>query len=237
MNAPSSRVPLLDIFRGSAVLLMLVYHFCFDLNYFGVIHFQFQSDPFWLGLRAIIVGGFVLAVGASLALSTQNGLRPWRFLRRQAVLGVAAALVSLGTYLVFPFTWVVFGVLHFIFIGRLLALPFLALHRLNLLFGLLFLLVGLFFQHPVFDHPWLHWLGMMTHKPFTEDYVPVLPWFGVLLLGLFLGQLVVRDQLCPDQIRPRMPGAALLDWLGRYSLLIYLLHQPLFMGVLYLVLR
>ncbi|WP_028572256.1 heparan-alpha-glucosaminide N-acetyltransferase [Desulfonatronum lacustre] len=231
------RLSALDMFRGAAVLLMLVYHFCFDLNYFGVVSIRFQTDPLWLGLRAVIVGGFVFAVGASLALSTHNGLNPRRFLRRQIILGVSAGLVSLGTYLIFPLTWVVFGVLHFIFVARILSLPFLRLHHLNPAFGVLFLLVGLTVQHPVFNHPWLHWLGMMTHKPFTEDYVPILPWFGVLLLGLYIGQSIHRHRLSILQAPSSLPGSGILSWLGRHSLLIYLLHQPLFMGVLYLLLR
>ncbi|WP_084604632.1 heparan-alpha-glucosaminide N-acetyltransferase [Desulfonatronum thioautotrophicum] len=231
------RMPALDLFRGGAVLLMLVYHFFFDLNYFGVVSIRFQTDPFWLSLRAVIVGGFVLAVGVSLALSTQNGLNFWRFFRRQTVLGVAAGLVSLGTFLIFPLTWVVFGVLHFIFVARILALPFLRLHAFNVAFGVLFILVGLSVQHPVFNHPWLHWLGMMTHKPFTEDYVPVLPWFGVLLLGVFIGQSMHQGRRLFLSEPLWLPGFRLLSWMGRHSLLIYLLHQPLFMGVLYLMLR
>lgn len=231
------RLPVLDLFRGGAVLLMLVYHFFFDLNYFGVVSIRFQTDPFWLSLRAVIVGGFVLAVGVSLALSTRNGLNLWRFVRRQAVLGMAAGLVSLGTYLIFPLTWVVFGVLHFIFVARILALPFLRLYVLNMVLGVAFILVGLSVQHPVFNHPWLHWLGMMTHKPFTEDYVPVLPWLGVLLLGVYIGQSMLRRGQPFLSTALSLPGFRMLSWMGRNSLLIYLLHQPLFMGVLYLILR
>ncbi|SDB55701.1 Uncharacterized membrane protein [Desulfonatronum thiosulfatophilum] len=236
-DSPPSRISLLDLFRGSAVLLMLVYHFCFDLRYFGVIRFNFESDPFWLIFRSIIVSSFVLAVGVSLALSTRNGLDPGRFIRRQAILVAAAAMVSLGTYLLFPSTWVVFGILHFIFVGRILALFFLRFHAMNLLFALLFLLAGLLLEHPAFNHPWLHWLGMMTHKPFTEDYVPVLPWFGVLLLGIPLGKMFAQGRL-PLQFVSSLPTVlAPLSWLGRNSLAVYLLHQPLFMGILYLVVR
>ncbi|WP_459937686.1 heparan-alpha-glucosaminide N-acetyltransferase [Desulfonatronum parangueonense] len=236
-DSTPSRISLLDMFRGSAVLLMLVYHFCFDLQYFGIVRFNFQSDPFWLIFRAVIVSGFVLAVGVSLALSTRNGLKPWRFVRRQAILGAAAAMVSLSTYLLFPATWVVFGILHFIFVGRMLALFFLRFHAMNLLFALLFLLAGLFLEHPVFNHPWLHWLGMMTHKPFTEDYVPVLPWFGVLLLGIPLGKMIAQGRLSIQSVS-RLPSVlAPVSWLGRNSLAVYLLHQPLFMGILYIILR
>lgn len=230
------RQPLLDLFRGAAVMLMLAYHFSFDLNYFGVISIRFQTDPLWLGLRSFIVTCFILAVGVSLHLSTRNGLRPGAFIRRQVILGLAAGLVSLGSYLVFPLTWIVFGVLHFIFVGRILALPFLRLGRLNLAFSALFILAGILAEHPLFNHPGLHWLGMMTHKPFTEDYVPLLPWFGVLLCGLELGRIVFSSPGLTTG-RPLPAGWTWLAWMGRRSLIIYLLHQPLFMGVLYLLLR
>lgn len=224
------------MFRGTAVALMLAYHFCFDLNYFGVVNIRFQAEPFWLGFRSLIVNCFILAVGASLRLSTRNGLRPRAFIRRQCLLGLAAGMVSLGSYLIFPFTWIAFGVLHFIFVARILGLLFLPYKNLNLGFAALFILAGLLFQHPLFDHPWLHWMGMMTHKPFTEDYVPLLPWFGVLLLGLYLGRVLFDS---PGRLSGRAvpPTAAWLAWMGRYSLIIYLVHQPLFMGALYLVLR
>lgn len=230
------RQPLLDLFRGAAVLFMLAYHLSFDLNYFGVVAIGFQTDPLWLGLRTFIVTCFILAVGASLHLSTRNGLRPRAFFRRQTILGLAAGLVSLGSYLVFPRTWIVFGVLHFIFVGRILALAFLPCKHLNLIFAALFLLAGNLVEHPLFNHPWLHWLGMMTHKPFTEDYVPLVPWFGVLLCGLELGRAAFDF---PGLIagRPLPAGWTWLARIGRHSLIIYLLHQPLFMAALYLVLR
>ncbi len=231
-----SRQPLLDLFRGAAVMLMLAYHFSFDLNYFGVVAIRFQTDPVWLGLRTFIVTCFILAVGASLHLSTRNGLRPKAFIRRQTILGLAAGLVSLGSYLVFPQTWIVFGVLHFIFVGRILALLFLRFKYMNLFFAALFLLAGLLAEHPLFNHPWLHWLGMMTHKPFTEDYVPLVPWFGVLLCGLALGRIVFDSPgLAAGRSLPA--GWTWLAWMGRHSLIIYLLHQPLFMGILFLLLR
>lgn len=227
----------LDMFRGTAILLMLVYHFCFDLNYFGIVNFRFQTDPFWLKFRSLIVTCFILAVGASLFLSTKNGLRPRAFLHRQAILGLAAAGVSLGSYLVFPFTWITFGVLHFIFVGRILGFFFLRFRTPNLVFAAACILVGLYFQHPIFDHPWLHWLGMMTHKPFTEDYVPLLPWFGVFLLGLYLGRILFDTPGLISRWTAALPALTWLAWLGQHSLIIYLVHQPLFMGALYLILR
>lgn len=91
---------------------------------------------------------------------------------------------------------------------------------------------------PFFDRRPLQWIGMMTYKPYTEDYVPLLPWFGVVLLGMFLAR---RAQLHSwleknSKMEFRNPVAKLLAFGGRHSLIIYMLHQPIFIGLLAIVL-
>lgn len=223
--------------RGIAVALMVGYHFCFDLNYFRLAAFDFFHHPFWLAARATIVTLFLLLVGVSLHLATANGLKTAPYLRRLGWLAACAALVSASSYAMFPSSGIFFGVLHFIALASLLGLAFTRFYRVNLIVGLAWIAVGLLIQHPWFDQPWASWIGLVTHKPVTEDYVPLFPWFGVVLLGLFLGKTLLRPAHWESlkTYRPTAPGSRMLSLAGRHSLAIYMLHQPLLMGLLYLI--
>jgi len=233
----SDRYVLIDTLRGLAIVLMIVYHFTFDLAYFHQVDIDFYRDPFWLAFRALIVSLFLGLVGVSLHLATWKGLNRARYVRRLAILAGSAALVSLGSYLVFPDSMIYFGILHFILVASVLGLLMVRFYWLNLTAGLALLGAGLWLQHPLFDHPALHWVGLMTHKPITEDYVPLLPWFGVVLLGIFLGRRLYRDPLpAVARWRSNHPLVRSLVFGGRHSLFIYLVHQPLFFAVLALIL-
>jgi len=89
----------------------------------------------------------------------------------------------------------------------------------------------LLWRHDLFNGPWLRWVGLVTRKPVTEDYVPVLPWLGVLLWGLAAGrELLAR---APAWLQGGLPSAlSPLALLGRWSLSFYMLHQPLLIGAL-----
>ena len=238
-SVPTPRFFLVDALRGVAIALMFAYHFSFDLNYFGLIHVDFYHNPFWLDLRALIVSLFLVLVGVSLVLANRRGVNLRAALPRLYRLLGAAVLVSLGSYALFPASMIFFGVLHFIFVASLLGLLFLRLRWTNLALGVLLVLVGLTVQHPWFDQAWLQWFGLMTHKPITEDYVPLLPWFGVVLVGIFLGRHLFSGATLPALARWQPGGsvARLLAFAGRHSLLLYLLHQPVFLGLLYMVAR
>ncbi len=215
--------------------MMVVYHFSFDLNYFGVIHSDFNHDRFWLAFRDVIVTSFMILVGVSLALVQRGASTPLylsaHFWRRIAVVVVCALLVSGASYVIFPATFISFGILHCIAVVSLLACPLAAYPRVAMLLGIVLVIIGNTLQLPLFDAPWLNWLGLMTHKPATEDYVPVLPWLGVVCIGIGVGTwLVAQLQTSAAPGRDRTPQW--LAWLGRHSLLVYMLHQPVLMGIL-----
>ena len=233
-----ARIVAIDALRGFAVALMFVYHFCFDLNHFGAIRQDFNHSPFWLGFRALIVSLFLGLVGVGVVLGHGRALDLPRFLARLARIAGCALLVSIGSYAMFPQSFIFFGILHFIAVASVLALPFRRLGAVNLAIAAALLALPASGGFALFDHPALQWIGPMSHKPVTEDYVPLVPWFGVVLAGIALAGMLSRSpwwQRMPAT-RP-VRAVAVLALAGRHSLLLYMIHQPLFIGALSLVLR
>lgn len=230
------RLPLFDVLRGIAIVAMVAFHLAFDLNYFGIIEADFYSDSGLVATRNAIVAMFLVLVGISMTLALRNGIQWDRYLKRLLILALCALAVSLGSWVMFPRSWIFFGVLHFIAVASIIALAFRRLYRANLLIGLALLLLGLTVAHPMFDTRGLSWFGLTTSKPVTEDYVPLLPWFGVVLIGMFLGQLSLRriDFSILAERQPATRTGITLAWMGRHSLAIYLVHQPLLLALIWL---
>lgn len=227
------RIVLIDAMRGFALVLMTAYHFCFDLAYYGFVNIDFNNTPFWLGARAFIVTLFLLLVGISLQLANAGGIRWSAVWRRLAVIGAAALTVTLASALLFPDSYIFFGILHLIALASLLALPLLRYRWLALATAVALLLLDLNFADPLFNQPALQWIGLMTYKPVTEDYVPLLPWFATVLLGVFFGSWLLQVKERFTHWRGDRGPWPTLRWAGRHSLLFYLLHQPILLGLLY----
>ncbi|MGH8851810.1 MAG: heparan-alpha-glucosaminide N-acetyltransferase [Casimicrobiaceae bacterium] len=234
-TAPSARrIPAIDGLRGVAIGLMIVYHFAFDLNSFAFIRADFDHDPFWLGFRGVIVTSFLLLVGLSLQLARRAGITRRHFWRRIALIAFCAILVSTASYVTFPQTFITFGILHCIALASVLAWPATRFPRAALAAGAVVVAAGNTVTLALFDRPWLNWVGLMTHKPATEDYVPLLPWLGVVLIGIASGAWLADRQYRPlrrlSRVAPRW-----LTWLGRHSLLVYMVHQPVLYGLLFVL--
>ena len=231
-QSASNRLVHIDALRGLAIVLMVIYHFCFDLSYFGLAPFDFYEDSFWLHTRTLILSLFLGLVGVSLVLAHRRRLNVMRFLRRLGLIAASASLVSLATWWMFGERYVFFGVLHFIAVASVLGLLFLRAGWLNLIAGVGVIVFATRYQSAWFDAPGRRWIGLMTHKPQTEDYVPLLPWLGVVLLGLFAAPYIVRWS---SRLGDVGRNAAATRWLavaGRHSLAIYLIHQPILIGAL-----
>lgn len=224
---------IIDAGRGVALVLMFAYHFSFDLSYYGFVTIDFNNTPFWLGARAFIVTLFLLIVGISLQLANAERINWSATWRRLAILGAAAAAVSIASALLFPDSYIFFGILHFIAVASLLALPFLRYRWLALATAIALLLLDLNYADPLFNQPALQWIGLMTHKPFTEDYVPLLPWFAMVLLGVFIGSWLLQMATRFTHWRGNRGAWPILRWAGCHSLLLYLIHQPILLGLLY----
>jgi uncharacterized membrane protein len=233
------RLALVDALRGLAVAQMIVYHFLYDLDYFGWLELQMLSDPRWIAWRTLIVTQFLLLVGVGLVLRQARNPGDAAFSRRWLQVAAAAAIVSIGSYLVFGPRFIWFGILHFIAVALILARPLVRVGRANGAVGLALVAIGLIVSHPWFDPaPWSA-LGLVTKKPQTEDYVPLLPWFGVVLIGVALAS-EWRDRRFAIAAPLAVFAAAPPRWLtvlGTWALTVYLVHQPILMGILSLVRR
>jgi len=236
-TTPRPRLDSIDVLRGLAIAMMFVYHFCYDLSYFGFVDFNFYYDKGWVYFRIVIVSSFLFLVGVSLHLGTRHGLNRRAFIKRLAWLLGYSAIISVVSYLMFGEGYIFFGILHFIALASVVGLLFARLYWLNLGLALLILAIGLTVKHPFFDQPAWQWLGMVTELPRTEDYVQFIPWFGVVLLGMFFGRLLFDKRPAEGFIRwqSRHVVTNTLALGGRHSLHIYMLHQPLFMAVLFVV--
>lgn len=231
MNDRGERFDRLDALRGAAMVWMVGFHFCFDLNHQRLLQplQDFYRDPFWTTQRTAIVSLFLLCAGAGQAVAMSRGLGWSRFWRRWVQVAACAALVSAGSALMFPGSWISFGVLHGMAL-MLIAARLLAPLRAGLWpLGALLVALPVWVQHPFFDSRLSNWVGLVTRKPITEDFVPVLPWLGVMLWGMAAGQwLLVHGR---HLLAGWMPSAlAPLAWLGRWPLTVYMLHQPVLIG-------
>ena len=229
------RVEGLDALRGVAILAMVVYHFCFDLRYFGVARWDFEHDIRWLAARTLILSSFLLIAGISAALARRDPAADARWPRHVAVIGGAALLVTAASAMMFPRSFIWFGVLHAIALSLLLARLVIDRPCAALAAGVIVIAAGVMLSSQHFDNRMLGWLGFMTGKPMTEDYVPLFPWSGVLFLGIAAGHALVASNFAMLAPLARMPRA--LRFLGRHSLAVYLVHQPLLLGGLGLAVR
>jgi uncharacterized membrane protein len=237
MPSPAPRLALVDVLRGFAVAQMIVYHFIYDLNYFGWLKLSMLTDQPWVGWRTAIVTQFVLLVGVGLVLRTSFKPGVHDFWRRWAQIAAAALLVSIGSAAVFGPRFVWFGILHFVAAALILARPFVRAGSWNLVIGAAVVAFGLLYANPMFNDTPASIIGLVTQKPRTEDYVPLLPWLGVVLIGAGLGSVWQRRAwVIPGALRPlndRPPR--ILLFFGTWALSVYLLHQPILMGALWLV--
>jgi uncharacterized membrane protein len=160
-------------------------------------------------------------------------------LRRGAKIFGLGLLITLVTRLVLGRGFAIFGVLHLIrgsICGAYLFLPY-RRRYVSLTVGMAFIGLGIYLNGQVSSTPWLIWLGINQAGRSMVDYYPVLPWYGVALVGIYAGRLLYPGGVARLAV-PDMSGIPIvreLSFLGRHSLLIYLIHQPILLGILVLL--
>jgi len=235
----TGRIAPIDIARGLALLAMAIYHFTWDLEFFGYVEPGLTAVGGWKLFARCIASSFLFLVGVSLFLAHTNGIR-WRpFLIRLAKVAGAATLISLATYVAMPEAFIFFGILHQIALASVLGLVFIrAPFWLTLLAAAAVIAAPHYIRSEAFAHPALWWVGLAPTNPRSNDYVPLFPWFGAVLIGIAAANFAKSSGLLE---RLRLAGQPRwtwpLDFLGRHSLAFYLIHQPVLFGLVWIAVQ
>ena len=226
----SNRLPIIDQFRGIAVFLMAIFHFCYDLSVFGFITFE-MNGGFFTWFRFFIVTLFFTSVGASLYLAHHSKIQ-WRpFLIREAKITAGALIITISTLIMYPNSWVYFGVLHFIALASLFTLPFIRVPTASLILGLLIFVLynttSWFNLSPLWD---------LLNEPLrlprgTQDLTRFVPWVGMVMIGVYLGKTGFWKA---SELKLGVLNTP-VNFLSKHSLLIYIVHQPPLFGLAWLL--
>jgi uncharacterized membrane protein len=231
---PGGRIDAVDLARGVALIGMALYHLSWDLADYRLIPPTLPFSPSMRIFSHCVASAFLVLVGVSLALAHRNRLNLPAFWRRLGIVSGAAALVTGASFVFAPGAVIWFGILHCIAVASLLALPFVeAPASASLLVGALAIAIPFFVHSTLFDPPALMWLGLGDALPNTLDWRPLFPWAGIVFLGLGVARLPgVIDRLAsPERWRAASPSPRALCFAGRHSLPIYLVHQPILIGL------
>lgn len=210
----------IDALRGIAIVGMVLFHAAFDWMILGMWDFEPYGWPLIIAVRAVQFLFLGLA-GVSVALSSRG---VGGQLKRGGMIFACGMLVSFATWLLFPQDFVKFGVLHFIGVAVPLVTLFKGRRVAALAVAVGSFFVGEWFLGMTVESEWLFWLGLKSWNFSSLDYFPIFPWIAVVLVGLVVGETVYGAGR-PTVLAP-LGRVKPLTAMGRHSLAIYLLHQP-----------
>lgn len=239
---------LIDLLRTLAITLMIIYHAAYDLAMFHDWDIHVLDGGWKLLARASLIL-FLFVSGLSQAMSHQSKGPAIRW-KRVAQVACSALMVSIATYVIDPSTFVQFGVLHLI-AASMIILPFCARWKIwNVFLGMMMMIgISMFdiSQFSIINDQFSIPLGFPPLGYQTVDYVPLIPWFGIILIGYGLGYAFGTDAMrwclwgnTQDALSGRLyegnpTWIHVITWPGRHSLLIYLLHQPILLTILFVL--
>ncbi|MFC1655420.1 heparan-alpha-glucosaminide N-acetyltransferase [Patescibacteria group bacterium] len=231
----------IDFLRGIAIVSMVIFHAAFDLNYFDVLEIGIHGGFWSIFGKSVFVLFFVL-VGISLSLSysrakiTNKTNLFSKYLKRGLKVFFWGLIITLVTWIFMRQGFVLFGVLHFIGLSIILAYPLMKFSYANLFLGLVVIVGGLLLSAYSFSSPWLIWLGFKPEGFYSIDYFPILPYFGIILIGIFIGKKLYTNYERKFSMKNLASHHLIksFSFLGKNSLLIYLIHQPILILMLLL---
>ncbi|TAJ45032.1 heparan-alpha-glucosaminide N-acetyltransferase [Methanofollis fontis] len=228
----------IDLVRGVAIVMMVIYHLLFDLAFLGLAGIPVLTG-FWRVFALVTATLFIMLAGISLPISyARRREREVGFdlvvdyaKRGGKIIGFGVC-ASVATWIFLGEGFIVFGILHLIGTAIILAPFYLPLGRLNIPLGIGFVLAAIPLQG-VYGPWWLIPFGIHPASFYSVDYVPIIPWMGAALIGVGIGSLLYRDGHRQFSLSlPENAPTNALCIMGRHSLAIYLVHQPLIVALL-----
>lgn len=224
----NNRIFSIDVLRTVAIVLMVVFHFIYDLKFFGYVDWDIPDGEGWRTFRHVILSSFFICLGASLHLSYQRAINWKKFTKRLIQILASALAISLVSLLMVPNNYIYFGVLHFIAVASLLCIMFANKPRISLLIGLCII--------ATYNIGWVSGIWPFNYirsylPSYSNDYVGLFPWVGVVFIGIWFASTAFLQNDPLKNIEKN-------TWLalpGKHSLVIYLVHQPAFFAIFGLV--
>ncbi|AJY47194.1 DUF1624 domain-containing protein [Martelella endophytica] len=230
-RASKGRIHLIDAFRGVALIAMAIYHFTWDLDYFGYVRSGLSTTGAWAIFAHLIAGSFLFISGYSLYMAHGRDLRLRSFAKRTGILIVASIAITIVSLFTTPEAPIYFGILQSIAAASIIGLAFMRVPALvSLVVAAIVVVLPHFVRFHALDPAYLAWIGLADHPPASNDYVPLFPWFGPFLAGIAISKLSLQWLRRQRQL-PRKEN--LLNLLGRHSLIFYLAHQPILFGLVF----
>ena len=231
----TSRIEILDLARGVALVAMTIFHFGFDLELFGVKDAGYISQPHWKYFARAIASSFLFLAGFSLFLSHAEGIRWASWKIRMLKIVAASLIITLATYFATPDQYIFFGILHSIAFASLAGLLFLRIPwPVIILIAIGVFAMRYYGRTELLNAPVWFWTGLSAANPNSSDYVPVFPWFSAPLMGIAIAKLCREKNWLEILARPQLDQtpSRVLKFMGRNSLIYYLLHQPIMIAIL-----
>ena len=238
----SQRIWQLDFVKGIAIIAVIIANYSFALYYFGIIE-QTENWFYWWLFPRMAAGTFVVVSGISLWLSYLKNQTLTKQAKRSMILLLIAAVVTLATYFAINTDYVLFGIMHFMALSGLVGYFVLKLNpKIShlILGGITLMFAGLFVQMVDGQNYFFMWLGFVPYEYHAVDYFPLMPWFGLTMIGIAIGKTIFSRGAgvsITDKLRNEKRNRAIESFclIGRNTLAAYMLHIPVLFAVIYLI--
>ena len=237
------RIYLLDILRGLSVLAMIFYHFFWDLGYFKFITLESMTRGLPLLFAQSVGASFIIISGISSRLLCLSDDYIAKFLKRFVILLLICIMITSVTFFFDKNSYIFFGILHLLATCSVIGLLLSRVRNSHILFFFFVLSLVVSSSEITFNLPhYLSWLGLNKEVPITNDFYPLFPWVTFYLFGLWVYQ-PVQSYLVPNK-KNNNPDLSnynsifrILQFLGRNSLTVYILHQPIFFSLFFIFIQ